>query len=68
MNKLKPCPFCGGKAEFQQFAHPKNFYKVQCSVCYCGTCGFRNNLMDGKDRENKAIQAEIWNKRDEGLK
>ena len=35
MNELKPCPFCGGKAEIK--ADPmigEIFYTVRCSVCH----------------------------------
>lgn len=59
---LKPCPFCGAKAEFLQFAHPTNFVRVQCSVCLCGTDGFSCDLR-ASYTENKVAQAEIWNRR-----
>lgn len=29
--KLKPCPFCGGKAEFVRFT--SGFVKVRCKKC-----------------------------------
>lgn len=31
--KLKPCPFCGGKAELVQHWIKKNDIKVQCTQC-----------------------------------
>jgi hypothetical protein len=62
MEKLKPCPFCGGVAEYRQFANPRNFYSVACVDCHCSTDGFRNKL-DNDHKENKAVQAAIWNKR-----
>jgi len=64
--ELKPCPFCGGEAEFQQFANPKNFWNVVCKACKCGTDGFRNNKNDNTNTENKKIQAAIWNRRSGG--
>lgn len=33
--KLKPCPFCGGKAGVYQDYH--GFYTVQCDKCGIGT-------------------------------
>lgn len=60
---LLPCPFCGSLAEYHQFANPKNFYGVRCTACHCGTDGFRNNRCDDSASENKARQAEIWNRR-----
>lgn len=61
--KLKNCPFCGGRAEFKQFANPRNFVKVECAVCHCGTDGFRNNVLEHSLSENKKVQANIWNRR-----
>ncbi len=60
--KLKPCPFCGGKAEYQQFANPKNSYKVACTVCRCQTYGY-DCPTEGTHTDNKSMQAEIWNRR-----
>lgn len=63
--QLKTCPFCGGKAEFQQFANPKNFYKVECTQCSCGTDGFRLCRSENSGTENKAANAAVWNRRAE---
>lgn len=58
MDKLKPCPFCGGEAELKQF-YPAFGRRVkttvECMVCRCnsGTWG----------RKDKAIEA--WNRRAE---
>lgn len=62
MEKLKPCPFCGGKAEYQQFANPKHYYRVRCIDCHCCTDGFRLNASDNPE-ENKAANATVWNNR-----
>lgn len=32
--ELKPCPFCGGKANI--YTH-KDFVFIRCQVCDCGT-------------------------------
>ena len=32
---LKPCPFCGGKAEL--FHSYDGYHCVQCTCCACGT-------------------------------
>ena len=48
--QLKPCPFCGEKAEV---VYEQGWYKVGCCECWCQTQGF-HDLED-------AIKA--WNKR-----
>ena len=38
MDELKPCPFCGGKAELNRINHIDNWmYEVRCIECGCGT-------------------------------
>lgn len=49
-NELKPCPFCGGKAELRCFM---NFYWVKCIKCEVST--------DAKPSLEKTIKA--WNRR-----
>lgn len=52
-NKLKPCPFCGGKAKI--FATPDDFgYGVECE----NDCIFFFGQFDTRER---AIEA--WNRR-----
>lgn len=65
--KLKDCPFCGGHAEFSQFANPQNFVKVECTICHCNTGGFINNKLENSLAENERIQADIWNRRKKQL-
>ena len=53
--KLKPCPFCRGKAEFdiepdEEFG---DMYFAHCTECGCGTL----------PQFNTSESAEIWNKR-----
>lgn len=52
MDKLKPCPFCGGESYIR---NPVGMY-----VCGCDKCRMSSALY--KDRE-KAIEA--WNRREE---
>ena len=39
-SELKPCPFCGGKAEVRMFTATLVF--VQCQSCLAGTSGFKS--------------------------
>lgn len=63
---LKTCPFCGGQAEFHQFANPKNFYEVKCTQCGCGTDGYILCRSENSGAENKAANAAAWNRRIKG--
>lgn len=55
--KLLPCPFCGGEADFEEEDYSAHTYwRVICLECRCGTGGYCDN--PGKKR---AIDA--WNKR-----
>ena len=49
--KLKPCPFCGGKAKIIYY-YPY-LYAVQCVVCGSGTLHFSS--------QDTAIN--VWNRR-----
>ena len=51
MPDLKPCPFCGGKAEL--FHSYDGYHCVQCTCCACGTMHMRT--------ERAAIR--MWNRR-----
>ena len=56
MERLKPCPFCGGKARMVESVLP-GFY-VACSNVF--KCGGRQEQFD---TEAEAIEA--WNRRNE---
>lgn len=63
MPELKPCPFCGGEAEYQQFVNPQNYYAVKCTTCDCGTDGYRLCNFDATPKENKSRNVAVWNTR-----
>jgi len=59
MEKLKPCPFCGGDATTHYGIHDYNRWGV-----YCIDCGAEiecRAFLGEEDTEAKAI--EIWNTR-----
>lgn len=58
MTELKPCPFCGGKAEKITISCPKScepLYAVQCAKCKVYT------MPGGRAVGTNPI--EIWNRR-----
>ena len=54
MSELKPCPFCGGEAEFSIF---DNICNVVCKECRIGT------RYEHVSEHEKAVKA--WNRRAE---
>ena len=50
---IKPCPFCGGKAEVKKCHHKKNYYVV------CGDCGAETS----RDYLFNISAANAWNTR-----
>ena len=72
MTDLKPCPFCGGKAEIREKrVHVADWfgkdyrvmYRVACKKCKANTGGYAAGI-EGK--EWTAI--ERWNRRDDNAK
>lgn len=35
MDNLKPCPFCGGDAEYMRFGDKRNSCVIRCTECSC---------------------------------
>ena len=59
MNKLKPCPFCGGEAQIQHqsrelYGDAVDWYGVYCKKQFCG-------YVSGQSTEAEAVAA--WNTR-----
>ena len=60
--ELKPCPFCGGKAE-KNTVHDLG---VHAGHIHCGKCGARTAAyFIGKDEGAEFVVIEAWNKRAE---
>lgn len=55
---LKPCPFCGGKAEFEIVAPMKSIY-VHCSECSASTADYNADV----NYCAKGKAADAWNRR-----
>lgn len=53
-SQLKPCPFCGGKAEF----YIKTSYPDEWNGVMCSSCGIKTKATWNIDEE-----IEKWNKR-----
>lgn len=53
--ELKPCPFCGGRAEFVKL--DRSFYRfaIQCQKC--------DAVTGGSVFPNDSFNASVWNKR-----
>jgi len=61
--ELKPCPFCGGKAELitNYINHKKTFFYVLCIECNAAAKEYSDNVVFNKAGKEQAIAA--WNKR-----
>ena len=57
MDKLKPCPFCGGKAYVRTHIYYGGFSHTYCVQCHI--CGAQGSQF--YDTEKDAIEA--WNRR-----
>ena len=56
--KLKPCPFCGGKAEVRTDENEE--YYVSCTKCFT-LVGYCTDTWGEYETETEAIEA--WNRR-----
>lgn len=56
--KLKPCPFCGGKAEivYRTNYSAHKFYRTECSECDARTASY-------EDEPGKGEAIERWSRR-----
>ena len=55
---LKPCPFCGGKAEMVEVTEPSNVggYVVQCTSCEVSTRGLVSNRGSGRSDFRRGME------------
>ena len=64
--KLKPCPFCGGKAYYRTPTHLKgtafDVMTVECKQCGASPYAVEVYEYDTEENKRKAI-AEFWNRR-----
>ena len=66
MIELKPCPFCGGEAEYLYFASSRcNFVKVQCKTCRSSTRAFVQVDEYRQQRPGEEQAGNFWNRRDD---
>lgn len=63
-NKMKPCPFCGGKAEITLVGNSMTGYsKAEVRCHYCGM-GRTYRKIKGMSSDNiRSLVAEKWNRR-----
>lgn len=63
MDELKPCPFCGSKAEYLETSDPIPLCFVKCTgengPCYCQTIA----VTKVRDCDPKEDLIRIWNRR-----
>jgi len=60
--KLKPCPFCGGKARLNHWVENGGYH----GYIYCLQCKNRTMLYVSKLKKTMVNQlTEVWNKREE---
>lgn len=57
MSELKPCPFCGGIAMFEEYTHPccGKRWRVICTGCAA--------MVDPGYAQGKSVVEEMWNRR-----
>ena len=68
MKELKPCPFCGGKANITTYLGNKRIVYIECDGCkaYMGHPRIMTSALKGKlyfEDKNELIEA--WNRRAE---
>lgn len=64
MNDLKPCPFCGGKAEICSDVNRimGKFWYIRCKKCYCRGSGIYESGRKLEPQEEYAAIIGAWEK------
>lgn len=65
MDKLKPCPFCGGEAEYKHaqygtYGKYRDCVRIACSACYVHTIFYAE---EDKPLGHIEQAIEAWNRR-----
>lgn len=62
--ELKPCPFCGGEAEFSSgYCNDLNYARVDCTNCSAGVYNDSDRDPDATIDELEKSVLEDWNRR-----
>ena len=61
MDKLKPCPFCGGEAHTYTFTNTEAGIIRKCWLVHCSGCGLNHPTSKKCGTEKEAVK--WWNKR-----
>jgi Lar family restriction alleviation protein len=62
--KLKPCPFCGGKAELKKSKLPDDIAFDGYLYCVVCQCGYKVAMRDSAaTRESEEYIIDFWNRR-----
>lgn len=66
--KLKPCPFCGGRAAFDVCNLEESPQNAGGEFIQCVECNASTALMFAEKCDAKPLLAELWNRRPRGRK
>ncbi len=63
MTKLKPCPFCGGKAVLRAANYSVFEDSYQKATIECECCGIRTPYMNHFLEKEREMLVSLWNRR-----